>query len=86
MSFYGLAFWVCLTKTDHYTGYRECSVLMNTRSTHPKYWKATPIDTDVNAVNGKADHGRHKLNKTGTEIKKHCLANRYRTTDRTVTT
>ena len=57
-------------KTDHYTGYRECSVLQNARSTPPRYGKATPVDDDANAVDGITDNSRLRLEKAGREIRK----------------
>ena len=57
-------------KTDHYTGYRECSVLQNARSTPPKYGKATPVDDDANAVDGITDTSRLRLDKADKDIRK----------------
>ena len=57
-------------KTDHYTGYRECSVLRNARSSPPKYGKATPVDEDANAVDGITDTSRLRMEKAGTYIRK----------------
>ena len=57
-------------KSDHYTGYRECSVLANARSTPPKYGKATPVDKDEDAVDGITDNSRLRLKKADTNIRK----------------
>lgn len=57
-------------KTDHYTGYRECSVLRNARSTPPIFGKSTPVDNDVNAVDGITDNTRLRLEKAEKDIRK----------------
>ena len=57
-------------KTDHYTGYRECSVLRNARSSPPKYGKATPVDDDASAVDGITDTSRLRMEKAGTYMRK----------------
>ena len=50
-------------KTDHYTGYRDCQVLVNARSTPPRYGKATPVDKDESAVDGITDNSRIRLSR-----------------------
>ena len=53
-------------KTDHCTGYKECSVLINARSTPPKYGKSTPVDKDESAVDGITDHSRMRMSRAVT--------------------
>ena len=50
-------------KTDHYTGYRDCQVLVNARSTPPRYGKATPVDKDESEVDGITDNSRIRLSR-----------------------
>ena len=57
-------------KTDHYTGYRESSILQNARSSPTRYGKATPVDDDKNAVDGITDTSRLRLEKARKEIRK----------------
>ena len=57
-------------KTDHYTGYRECSVRANARSSPTRYGKATPVDDNSNAVDGITDTSRLRLEKAGKNIRK----------------
>ena len=56
-------------KTDHYTGYRECQVLVNARSTPPRYGRATPVDKDESAVDGITDNSRIRMSRADKELR-----------------
>ena len=56
-------------KTDHYTGYRECQVLINARSTPPRYGKATPVDKDECAVDGITDNSRIRMSRAENRLR-----------------
>jgi len=63
--------WCNLCETeDHYTGYRECTVLRNRRSTPPRYGKATPVEADNTSAQGVNDRSRNRFRQTDETIRK----------------
>ena len=54
---------------DHYTGYRECTVLRNRRSTPPKYGRAAPIEADNTSAQGVNDRSRNRFRHTNLAIR-----------------
>jgi len=55
---------------DHYTGYRECPVLMSRRSTPPRYGSATPVEADNTSREGVNDRSRNQFRTTNPTIRK----------------
>jgi len=60
---------LCETE-EHYTGYRECTVLRNRRSTSPKYGKATPVEADNMLAQGVNDRSRNRFRQTEATVRK----------------
>jgi len=57
-------------ETTHYTGYRECTVLRNRRSTPPRYGKSTPMEGDNTSANGVNDRSRNRFQITDKTTRK----------------
>jgi len=55
---------------DHYTGYKECQVLTNRRSTPPRYGPATPVEADNTSREGVNDRSRNRFRNTNPKLRK----------------
>ena len=62
--------WCKLCETgNHYSGFRECTVLRGRGASQRKYGRATPIDADNTSAEGVSDRSRNRFRQTNPRVR-----------------